>query len=227
MSDSHSNGKSKIPGIRSSVNGSDVTVPVVLGSRMVDKVMGARSVTKGHEDQATTRSINSSLQSRRPVKSISSPDSTGFGRTISKKSLDMALRHMDIRQSTPSSIRPLTGIPTSSLYSVRSGSSKSKPTNISESPIATSSNGSSEHGVMVAPYPEGNVLEDYDVLKERENILSPLSQQGSILFKGDEQSTNWLHGPENVEEKLDQTLLLHRFEPFDALADTTGMGGDS
>lgn len=31
---------------------------------------------------------------RRPAKPASATESTGFGRTISKKSLDMALRHM-------------------------------------------------------------------------------------------------------------------------------------
>ncbi|KAK9047057.1 hypothetical protein V6N11_052920 [Hibiscus sabdariffa] len=54
-----------------------------------------------------------------------SPDSSGFGRTLSKKSLDIAIRHMDIRQRIPDNLRPLmTNIPTSSMYSVRSGSAR-------------------------------------------------------------------------------------------------------
>ncbi|KAJ0978479.1 hypothetical protein J5N97_013953 [Dioscorea zingiberensis] len=40
------------------------------------------------------------LQLRKPTRTqVSVTDSTGFGRTISKKSLDMALKHMDIRQN--------------------------------------------------------------------------------------------------------------------------------
>ncbi|KAF4353559.1 hypothetical protein G4B88_003664 [Cannabis sativa] len=78
-----------------------------------------------------------------------SADSLGFGRSLSKKSLDMALRHMDIRRSMQGgSLRPLvTAIPASSMYSIRSGPTKSRTISNSESPHATSSNASSEPSV--------------------------------------------------------------------------------
>lgn len=38
--------------------------------------------------------VASEAAARRTVKPATSTESTGFGRTISKKSLDMALRHM-------------------------------------------------------------------------------------------------------------------------------------
>lgn len=48
----------------------------------------------------------------------------------------------------PNSLRPLmTNIPASSMYSVRSGSSRSRVVSMSDSPLATSSNASSEQSV--------------------------------------------------------------------------------
>jgi hypothetical protein len=62
---------------------------------MVEKVLNARrAAPKQQEDQLSVRSISSTMQAKRPIKPVLSPDSTGFGRTLSKKSLDMALRHM-------------------------------------------------------------------------------------------------------------------------------------
>ncbi|KAJ6804754.1 mucin-5AC-like [Iris pallida] len=59
---------------------------------------------------------------RRLTKPTSAAESTGFGRTISKNSLDMALRHMDIRQG-------MGGIRASSLFpqSNRSTTPKGRP----------------------------------------------------------------------------------------------------
>eukprot|EP01018_Ginkgo_biloba_P002513 Gb_23581 [translate_table: standard] len=234
--DSHNSDRSNFRTSKSHGNGTEGAVPVVLGSKMVEKVMNARrSVSQGQEDQATTRSITSTMQAKRPVKSISSQDSTGFGRTLSKKSLDMALRHMDIRRSTPTSFRPhMTNIPTSSLYSVRSGAIKSKPTSISDSPIATSSNASSEYSASIAPDPEGSEFDDEDFGNGRGSRASQASQQNNMQFKGNVKSTNWLHSPTYSEDKNDHTLFFDQgFEilsdPMDDIIRTrsVGVGYDS
>jgi hypothetical protein len=200
---------------------------------MVEKVLNARrAAPKQQEDQLSVRSISSTMQAKRPIKPVLSPDSTGFGRTLSKKSLDMALRHMDIRRSTPSSLRPLmTNIPTSSLYSVRSGAPRSRATSISDSPVATSSNASSEHSASIALGPEGSELDDDDFGSERGSRTSPTSQQGSILSKGDLGSTNWLHSPEFRDDKYDQAFLYNRgfeqlLDPLEGPVSATNVGAD-
>ncbi|KAK9189509.1 hypothetical protein WN943_018107 [Citrus x changshan-huyou] len=54
---------------------------------------------------------------------------------------------LDIRRSIPGNLRPLmTNIPASSMYSVRSGP-RSRTVSVSDSPLATSSNASSELSV--------------------------------------------------------------------------------
>ncbi|CAA6669461.1 unnamed protein product [Spirodela intermedia] len=96
-------------------------------------------------------------------KSSSSPDSSGFGRNLSKKSLDMAMRHMDIRRSIPNSLRPLmTNIPASSMYSVRSSGStgRTRAVGVSDSPLATSSNASSELSVSNVRCLYGSEVDD-------------------------------------------------------------------
>ncbi|KAF9676918.1 hypothetical protein SADUNF_Sadunf08G0053300 [Salix dunnii] len=118
----------------------DNVSPVVIGTKMVDRVINMRKLAPPkQDDKHSPRSLT--------VKS-SSPDSSGFGRTLSKKSLDMAIRHMDIRRIIPGNLRPsMTNIPASSMYSVRSGPTRSRTVSVSDSPLATSSNASSEVSV--------------------------------------------------------------------------------
>ncbi|KQK02627.1 nascent polypeptide-associated complex subunit alpha, muscle-specific form [Brachypodium distachyon] len=134
---------SSMPAVRRShLNGGDSVNPVQMGNKMVERVVNMRRlVPPKHDDQ---RSSLNSLSG----KSLNSPDSSGFGRSLSKKSLDMALRHMDIRRSIPNNLRPLmTSIPASSVHSARSGSTRGRPMSVSDSPLATSSNASSEPSV--------------------------------------------------------------------------------
>ncbi|KAK7305856.1 hypothetical protein VNO77_43768 [Canavalia gladiata] len=120
----------------------DNVSPVVIGTKMVERVINMRKLAPPMIDDKN--SPRSNLSS----KSSSSPDSSGFGRTLSKKSLDMAIRHMDIRRTIPGNLRPLmTNIPASSMYSVRSGPQRGRTISVSGSPHATSSNASSEVSV--------------------------------------------------------------------------------
>ncbi|MED6192284.1 hypothetical protein PIB30_008809 [Stylosanthes scabra] len=108
----------------------------------------------------------------------SSPDSSGFGRTLSKKSLDMAIRHMDIRQRVPGNLRPLmTNIRESSMYSVRTGAQRSRTVSVSGSPHATSSNAGSEVSVNQNGYCLDSSEIDDDVVSER-GVQSPTSVRG-------------------------------------------------
>ncbi|EXC23666.1 hypothetical protein L484_015576 [Morus notabilis] len=125
---------------KSRCNDIDEVSPVVIGTQMVERVVNMRKLAppKREDDHSNNNSAGKSLFS----------DSLGFGRTLSKKSLDMALRHMDIRRSMQGNLRPVvTSIPVSSMYSIRSGGTKNRATSNSDSPLATSSNASSEPSV--------------------------------------------------------------------------------
>lgn len=118
----------------------DDVSPVVIGTKMVERVINMRKLAPPRQDDKHSPNLSG--------KSASSPDSSGFGRTLSKKSLDMAIRHMDIRRTIPGNLRPLmTKIPASSMYSVRSGPTGSRAGSVYDSPLATSSNASSEQSV--------------------------------------------------------------------------------
>ncbi|KAH9609990.1 hypothetical protein KSS87_002073, partial [Heliosperma pusillum] len=140
----HASGSS-VPAVsraRSKVN--DDVSPVLIGTKMVERVVNMRKLAPPRQDDQHLPSLSG--------KSASSLDNSGFGLTLSKKSLDMAIRHMDIRRSIPGNLRPLMAkIPASSMYSVRSGPTGSRTASISDSPIdspiATSSNASSEQSV--------------------------------------------------------------------------------
>ncbi|XP_038701576.1 zonadhesin-like isoform X1 [Tripterygium wilfordii] len=104
---------------RARTNNSDDVNPVLIGTKMVERVVNMRKLAPPKQDD--THSTHTNLSG----KSINL-DRTCFGRTLSKKSLDMALRHMDIRKSISGNLRPIvTNIPASSMYSMRSGGSRS------------------------------------------------------------------------------------------------------
>ncbi|KAG5109701.1 hypothetical protein JHK82_038924 [Glycine max] len=106
----------------------DNVSPVVMGTKMVERVINMRKLAPPRlDDKNSFHNLSG--------KSSSSPDSSGFGRSLSKKSLDMAIRHMvcifctfsafvlpiedklDIRRRAPGDLRPslMTKIPASSI----------------------------------------------------------------------------------------------------------------
>ncbi|XP_068638458.1 uncharacterized serine-rich protein C215.13-like [Aristolochia californica] len=168
----HGSGSSVLAN-RSHSNGSDSLSPGLIGTKMVERVINMRKLAPPKQDEHRSSLGNAT------GKSSSSPDSSGFGRTLSKKSLDMALRHMDIRRSIPGNLRPrMTNIPASSIYSVRSGPVKSRTISVSDSPIATSSNCSSEQSVNnIALCLDGMEIED-DIGSDKGGHFSPSNQRG-------------------------------------------------
>ncbi|KAL1544771.1 nuclear pore complex protein-like protein [Salvia divinorum] len=148
---------------------SDNVSPALVGTKMVERVINMRKLAPPKQDDKHFPHNNLSGKS-------SSPDSAGFGRTLSKKSLDMAMRHMDIRRTIPGNLRPLmTNIPASSMYSVRPGTNR-RTTSISDSPLATSSNCSSELSVNNGLCMDGGEA-DEDVSSDK-CLRSPGSLRG-------------------------------------------------
>ncbi|KAK4433285.1 hypothetical protein Salat_1090800 [Sesamum alatum] len=169
----HSSGSSvPVPAVnRLHAKANDNVSPVLVGTKMVERVINMRKLAPPKQDDKHSPHSNLSGKS-------SSPDSSGFGRTLSKKSLDMAIRHMDIRRTIPGNLRPLmTNIPASSMYSVRSGGPTRRTVSVSDSPLATSSNASSEVSVNNnALCMDGPEVDD-DVSSEK-GIRSPASLHG-------------------------------------------------
>ncbi|KAF5778077.1 hypothetical protein HanRHA438_Chr12g0554281 [Helianthus annuus] len=138
----HSSGSSvPVPALnRAYAKANDNLNPGLYGTKMVERVINMRKLVPPKQDNKHSPHSNLSAKS--------SPDSSGFGRSLSKKSLDMAMRHMDIRRTIPGNLRPLmNNIPASSMYSVRTGPARSRTVSVSDSPLATSSNASSEMSV--------------------------------------------------------------------------------
>ncbi|MBA0750819.1 hypothetical protein Gogos_002204 [Gossypium gossypioides] len=137
---------------------------------MVERVVNMRKLVPPKQDDNHRNNPTAKLSS--------SLDSSGFGRTLSKKSLDMAMRHMDIRRSISGQQRPLmTNVPASSIYSVRSGSTKSRTLSVCDSPLATSSTASSEPSVNNNSFfMDGSEMED---ISSERGISSPTSQHVS------------------------------------------------
>ncbi|KAK8531765.1 hypothetical protein V6N12_053228 [Hibiscus sabdariffa] len=147
---------------------SDNLSPVVIGNKMVERVINMRKLVPPKQDNKHSPHSNLSGKS-------ASPDSSGFGRSLSKKSLDMAIRHMDIRRSIPGNLRPLmTNIPASSLYSVRSGPARGRTISVLDSPLATSSNASSELSVN-----------GYGVCLDRSEMLDDIGSERGARSPGD------------------------------------------
>ncbi|OAY72808.1 hypothetical protein ACMD2_24117 [Ananas comosus] len=151
-------------------------------------------------------------------------ENSGFGRTISKKSLDMAIRHMDIRQN-------IGGIRSTSLFprSIRSSARKHQPARTPDSVIPNedellsengnsngtvsgdSNRGSSYNGGSTANNsPDRENLATKDILNEIDIYGS--FRYDSMLLREDVSNTNWLH---SVDDKSDESSVFdHRLEPL-------------
>ncbi|KAI3474729.1 hypothetical protein Pfo_029914 [Paulownia fortunei] len=122
--------------------GGDDVNPVLIGTKMVERVVNMRKLAPPKQDGYI------SLDNPRK----SSLENSGFGRSLSKKSLDMAIRHMDIRRSIPDNLRPVaTAVLSSSACGIQSSSSTSSTAGVSESPH-TSSSGSSKSSNCINSY---------------------------------------------------------------------------
>ncbi|KAL6841256.1 hypothetical protein ACP4OV_028774 [Aristida adscensionis] len=200
-----------------------ISVPAVSRSKYSDASSKTPTLTNGHQNRQAERSVTDS-QSNRLSRSVTGTDN-GFGRTISKKSLDMAIKHMDIRQN-------LSGIRGASLFpqSIRSATAKGRPARMSD-PGHTISNGDrhyTDHGSMNGHFsgdsngahsrnggsstdsPDRASVGTKDTLSELDIYGS--SRYEAMLLREDVKNTSWLHG---FEDKPDQSPLFdHRFEPL-------------
>lgn len=150
----------------------------------------------------TLRDVKSTITSVR--------ESSGFGRNLSKKSLDMALRHMDIRRSTPTGFKSfMSNVPASSLYSVRSGNGRLH-SSVGDSPMATSSNASSEHSMSIVLDPEGSEPCD-EAISEKGIKISPASQPDSVVSLSKERTiNNWLGSPDYRDNNVEIMQLFEQ-----------------
>ncbi|KAL7582526.1 hypothetical protein Lser_V15G42939 [Lactuca serriola] len=158
---------------------------------------------------------------RKPVKSSNSENGTGFGRNISKKSLDMAIKHMDIRNG---GVRPLSG---STLFpqSIRSSNSRAHPTATRASSVdgGGSENGNYSNNGYLWNRGGGGPMEDQSPHSSKlssEVDMYESSRYDAILLKEDLKNTSWLHTAD--DKTTDEALLFdHGFEslpePFSPL----------
>lgn len=198
--------------------------PVVTRGRLSEPASRGRMLSNGHTNHTTdSHRTPHELPNRKPVKA--STESTGFGRSISKKSLDMAIRHMDIKNGN--GIRPLSG---STLFpqSIRSSNTKGQvsPTLSGHGPVSGElpiyhNGAATEYGNYVNRFSEnGNGEEKFRLsAKLTEVDIYESSRYDTILFKEDLKNTNWLH---SVDDKSDQGAIFDNGfetlpEPFDPL----------
>lgn len=190
--------------------------PVITRGRVIDAASRGQAHTNGHGETRKVSQI-SEVAIRKPVRtSTTTSESTGFGRSISKKSLDMAIRHMDIRNGT-GGMRPLPGT-TLFPQSIRAATSKTQYVCAPNTAQSTYVNGSlpARNGRISS----GNVNYNNGLQEEgdcrisaklREVDIYESSRYDAILLKEDLKNTNWLH---SADDKLDQGHLFdHGFEP--------------
>ncbi|KQK05729.1 mucin-5AC [Brachypodium distachyon] len=221
-------------GIRSTSNAEPlapvkkISVPSAGRSKFSDPPSKVPSRSNGHQNRQAERSAVDSQTTRvaRPVAVAGTGTDNGFGRTISKNSLDMAIKHMDIRQN-------LGGIRGASLFphSIRSTAGKVRPVRMSD-PGHPTSNGDrqyADNGRINGHFfsldtdgalsrndgsstdsPDRGSFGTKDTLSELDIYGS--SRYEAMLLREDVKNTSWLHG---FDDKPDQSPLFdHRFEPL-------------
>ncbi|KAG2315452.1 hypothetical protein Bca4012_066267 [Brassica carinata] len=165
--------------------------PVVTRGRLIESQGKSRSGGNGQQhntDAPEPRRISSvsDVTSRRTLKT-SLPvmdNNNGLGRSLSKSSLDMAIKHMDIRngKSNGCALSSTTLFP----QSIRQASSKIQPVRSGNNLSDSISSNSAENGNETN---EGRRL--MGKLGDRDMYES--SRYDALLLKEDVRNTNWLH----------------------------------
>ncbi|XP_074575222.1 uncharacterized protein LOC141831716 [Curcuma longa] len=206
-----------------------ISLPVVSRSKFPENSPKPLHSNGHYNSPENHKPVTAEAGLRRSPKPALSTENTGFGRTISKKSLDMAIKHMDIRQN-------LGGIRGASIFphSIRSTVPKNRIVRSSEAIVPVSNDESfTENGSY-----DGAASVDSHVARSRninsiikspdmKNLttmeqMNDLDLYGSyrydaMLMKEDLKNTNWLL---STDDKSDQgSLFEHRFEPLPELFD--------
>ncbi|GMI78641.1 BASIC PROLINE-RICH PROTEIN6 [Hibiscus trionum] len=206
--------------------------PIAPRGRLTDPPGRTRIHSNGHSsDIHETRRISnvSDLAMRKPVKSstTTADGQGGFGRTISKKSLDMAIRHMDIRNGS-GNIRSLSGT-TLFPQSIRSAPAKTQSLRSLSTSDSFNSSGSasslkngdySENGNgIMRPADNGSNSHDgrYSAKISDADIYES-SRYDALLLKEDLKNTNWLH---SIDDKSDQGSIFDN--GFESLPEPFGL----
>ncbi|XP_073066476.1 uncharacterized protein [Primulina eburnea] len=189
--------------------------PVVTRGRAADPVGRGRPLVNGQLNNSVD--YRRELSTRKPVSS--SIDGTGSGRTISKKTPDIAARHMDLKNGSNLS-RPLTG---SNLFpqSIRSGNHKTQLGAASGNGCVPISHHSdvAENVNHINTFSESGSEEDKHPSSARlsNNDIYESSRYDTILLKEDLKNMNWLH---SIDDKSDEGSIFDNGferlpEPFD------------
>ncbi|KAI3732565.1 hypothetical protein L1987_63771 [Smallanthus sonchifolius] len=183
--------------------------PIVTRGRVVDPTGRGRSHGNGHVMESLEPRRTSHLPeslTKKPVKSLNSEISTGFGRNISKKSLDMAIKHMDIRNGSARALSGSTIFP----QSIRSSNTRTQPGRTSSAP--GSIEGSTNNGYL---WNRSQPTEDQSPHSSKlssEADIYESSRYDAILLKEDLKNTSWLH---SADDNIDDGLLFDNgFEPL-------------
>ncbi|XP_027352258.1 mucin-5AC isoform X2 [Abrus precatorius] len=208
--------------------------PIVSRGRLTEPVAKSRGYANAnghHADVPEPRKVSHAPEvvARKSVKaSTTATDNSGFGRTISKKSLDMAIKHMDIRNGSGN----LRSLSSTTLFpqSIRTSTPKSQSHRVSSAPASVDMNGSPLSSKNGANFDVGNginrnmikgreVDERHYSAKLSEVDIYESSRYDALLLKEDLKSTNWLH---SADDKCDQGPIFdngfeHLPEPFGLL----------
>ncbi|KAG8500013.1 hypothetical protein CXB51_006474 [Gossypium anomalum] len=198
--------------------------PVVTRGRLAEPHGRTHVHSNGHpsdiHESRKNAPVSDSTMRRHLKSSTTTADSPGFGRTISKKSLDSAIRHMDIRNG-PTNIRSLSST-TLFPQSIRSATAKTQSLRSLSTSDSDNSNGSPgrlknrdlpENGNSISRAAEcGSDFHDgrYSAKLSEVDIYES-SRYDVILLKEDLKNTNWLH---SIDDKSDLISISDGFEPL-------------
>lgn len=197
---------------------------------MTEPAARSRGYANGHHaDAPEPRRVSHGpeISARKSVKaSTTATDNSGFGRSISKKSLDMAIKHMDIRNSS-GNIRSLSST-TLFPQSIRTSTPKSQSHRGSSAPASVDMNGSLVNSNNGSNFDAGNginrnmtkgreVDERHYSAKLSEVDIYESSRYDALLFKEDLKNTNWLHGADDKCDQIFDNGFEHLPEPFGLL----------
>ncbi|KAL4308375.1 hypothetical protein GQ457_01G035950 [Hibiscus cannabinus] len=188
--------------------------PIFTSARLAEPQGRTHVRSNGHASDIHESLKNppvSDLAMRKTLKSsTTTADSLGFGRTISKKSQDMTIRHMDMRNGT-GSIRPLSST-TMFPQGNRSGTCKTQSRcSLSATDSDYCNGGSSRLKNGELSENGSNSAEERYSAKLSESDVYESNRYDFIFLKEDLKNANWLHSIDDASDRL--SISDNGFEP--------------
>ncbi|KAH7436107.1 hypothetical protein KP509_05G002700 [Ceratopteris richardii] len=208
--------KAPIARTRRASDSTKIPASAATGNKIADRPIVMQKSGAGSRDKVPSTDNHKVLKSLKSGSSHgeklrTNQNSNGPGQTLSKKSLDIAVRlkAQEMGGMSNNSFQSfMSNVPAASLYSVKSriGCGCNSSSSIASSPLDTSSYASSEHGTSLTMDPDGSEYFDETSSDLASRVSSMSYPDGTMALSHEKKVSHWLASPGYLDDSTIDTM---------------------